>query len=92
MVSVYTVLQRRDNSGSYLTERGAQALGVSISFTILATCSVVARLYTRAKIIKRMEPNDWMILIALVSVHRPSNFTNLTERNRHSRMFSLAFL
>ena len=54
---------------SYLSHRGAQAMAVSIIFTSLATSFVIARLYTRIKLMKRMEANDWMIVIALVSTY-----------------------
>ncbi|RAL06990.1 uncharacterized protein BO97DRAFT_269482 [Aspergillus homomorphus CBS 101889] len=52
--------------GSYMSPRGAQALAVSVVFTTLATLFVSARIYTRRLLMNRMEPNDWMILIALV--------------------------
>ncbi|KAJ0415873.1 hypothetical protein BJY00DRAFT_251404 [Aspergillus carlsbadensis] len=54
------------NRTSYLSPRGTQSLVVSIVFTSLATVFVLARVYTRTKLIKRMEANDWMIVIALV--------------------------
>lgn len=40
---------------------------VSIVFTILAMLFVIARLYTRIWLMKRVEANDWLILVALVS-------------------------
>ena len=80
MASAHIILEQRDKGGPYLSERAKHAMAVSISFTLLATCSVVARLYTRARIVKRMEPNDWMSIIALVSVRRPSNFLDLIRR------------
>ncbi|PYH96172.1 integral membrane protein [Aspergillus ellipticus CBS 707.79] len=49
----------------YMSSRGARALSISIVFTCLATCFVSARIYTRAKLMRRMEPNDWMILLSL---------------------------
>lgn len=49
-----------------MSARGGRALAASITFTFLATCAVAARLYTRMKIIRRIEPNDWMVLVALV--------------------------
>jgi len=55
------------NSHPYMTQRGAQGMAVSIIFTSLATSFVLARLYTRIWIMKRMEANDWMILVALVA-------------------------
>ncbi|KAL4788453.1 hypothetical protein BJX76DRAFT_365745 [Aspergillus varians] len=51
---------------TYLSPRGARGLGISIVFTSLATFFVLARVYTRTKLIKRMEANDWMIVVALV--------------------------
>ncbi|KAL2845242.1 hypothetical protein BJY01DRAFT_247830 [Aspergillus pseudoustus] len=51
---------------TYLSPRGTQSLVVSIVFTSLATVFVLARVYTRTKLIKRMEANDWMIVVALV--------------------------
>ncbi|RJE26704.1 integral membrane protein [Aspergillus sclerotialis] len=65
MASASTILQQRDNGGSYLTERGCHGLVISVVFTALATCFVAARFYTRTRIIKHTEPNDWMVLIAL---------------------------
>lgn len=56
------------DSQPYLTKRGAQGMAVSIVFTGLATCFVLARLYTRIWLMKRIEANDWMILTALVSI------------------------
>lgn len=44
-------------------------MAVSIIFTCLSTSFVIARLYTRIKLMKRMEANDWMIVIALVSTY-----------------------
>ncbi|ODM19943.1 hypothetical protein SI65_04929 [Aspergillus cristatus] len=55
------------DSHPYMTQRGAQGMAVSIIFTGLATSFVLARLYTRIWIMKRMEANDWMILVALVN-------------------------
>ena len=78
---------------SYLSHRGAQALAVSIIFTCLATSFVAARLYTRIKLMKRMEANDWMIVTALVStlyqstVYPVYHKTNLTEQ-----VFSFVFM
>lgn len=50
----------------WLCSRGAQAMAVSITFTTLAACLVSARVYTRRYLVKHMEANDWIILIALV--------------------------
>lgn len=62
-------------SHPYMTHRGTQAMAVSIIFTGLATSFVIARLYTRIWIMKRIEANDWMILVALVHlpIHIPDN-------------------
>ncbi|PWY79594.1 hypothetical protein BO70DRAFT_397077 [Aspergillus heteromorphus CBS 117.55] len=54
-----------DGHGPYVSARGDRALATSIVFTSLATIFVSARIYTRAKLMRRMEPNDWMILLAL---------------------------
>lgn len=59
---------RRNAGDIYLSSRGTQGLVISVVFTAIATCFVSARLYTRIRIMRRMEANDWMIVIALVSV------------------------
>ncbi|PKY03937.1 integral membrane protein [Aspergillus campestris IBT 28561] len=59
-------LRRRDGVQPYLSHGGAKALSVSIVFTSLACLFVVARLYTRRVLMKRMEGNDWMVLLALL--------------------------
>lgn len=64
------ILQSRSTSQPYLTARGAQGIAVSIIFTSLATFFVLARLYTRIWLMKRLEANDWVILTALVSMLR----------------------
>ncbi|KAL4951531.1 hypothetical protein BDW69DRAFT_201403 [Aspergillus filifer] len=51
---------------SYLSPRGTLRLVISIVLTSLATLFVTARVYTRTKLIKRIEANDWMIIIALM--------------------------
>lgn len=56
------------NSDILLGPRGAVSLVVSVCLTALATCFVVARIYTRKYIVGHVEPNDWMIIIALVSI------------------------
>lgn len=58
---------RRDNDGIFMSARGAQGLIVSVVFTALATCFVGMRMYTRIKLMNRVEANDWMVIIALVS-------------------------
>lgn len=65
-------VSRRNDGDTYLSPRGAQGLAVSVIFTALATCFVSARLYTRIRLMRRMESNDWMVVIALVSA-RPIN-------------------
>ncbi|KAJ5573841.1 Integral membrane protein [Penicillium hispanicum] len=55
----------RDDSSVVMSKRGSQGLAVSVIFTTLATAFVGARLYTRIKLIRRMEANDWMVVIAL---------------------------
>lgn len=58
---------RRDNDGILLSSRGQEGLVISVVFTALATCFVVMRMYTRMKLMNRVEANDWMVIIALVS-------------------------
>ncbi|KUM65522.1 hypothetical protein ACN42_g1566 [Penicillium freii] len=58
---------RRDNDGIFMSARGAQGLIVSVVFTALATCFVGMRMYTRMKLMNRVEANDWMVIIALVN-------------------------
>lgn len=65
---------RAEEKASYLSPRGTQSLVVSIVFTSLATVFVLARVYTRTKLIKRMEANDWMVVIALVYNHKEYTF------------------
>ncbi|KAJ6110336.1 Integral membrane protein [Penicillium sp. IBT 16267x] len=60
-------LFKRDDGDIYLSPRGTQGLTCSVAFTALATTFVGLRLYTRTRIMRRMESNDWMILIALVN-------------------------
>lgn len=47
------------------TPRGRQALAVSIVFTTLATFITVARIYTRAFLVKQMGADDYVILVSL---------------------------
>ncbi|KAJ5182901.1 hypothetical protein N7492_000517 [Penicillium capsulatum] len=58
---------KRGNDDTYLSSRGAQGMAVSIVFTLLATIFVAARLYTRIKLKRCVESNDWMVIIALVN-------------------------
>ena len=67
MFDLHDIILPRGSDQSYLVERGTHGLGVSIAFTALATLFVSARLYTRLKILGRMQWNDYMILLALVS-------------------------
>ncbi|CAL5871356.1 uncharacterized protein PFLUO_LOCUS5606 [Penicillium psychrofluorescens] len=60
-------LFQRDHGHPYMSSRGAQEMAVSIIFTMLASCFVAARLYTRISLMKRMEKNDWMVVIALTN-------------------------
>ncbi|KAJ9210487.1 hypothetical protein DTO166G4_7954 [Paecilomyces variotii] len=60
------ILLPREHTRTIVSARGGRALAASITFTFLATCAVAARLYTRMKIIRRIEPNDWMVLVALL--------------------------
>lgn len=58
---------KREDGNPYLSPRGMQGLVVSVVFTSLAASFVGIRLYTRLKFLRRLEANDWMVLIALVS-------------------------
>ncbi|KAJ5796903.1 uncharacterized protein N7518_005443 [Penicillium psychrosexuale] len=58
---------RRDNDGILMSSRGEQGLIISVVFTVLATCFVMMRMYTRMKLMNRVEANDWMVIIALVN-------------------------
>lgn len=60
-------LARRGYGDVYLSSRGAQGLAVSVIFTTLAAAFVGLRLFTRIGIMRKMEANDWMVVIALVS-------------------------
>ncbi|CAI7627029.1 unnamed protein product [Penicillium glandicola] len=58
---------RRDNEGILMSSRGEQGLVISVVFTSLATAFVGMRMYTRVKLMNRVEANDWMVIIALVN-------------------------
>ncbi|OQE26018.1 hypothetical protein PENFLA_c007G09300 [Penicillium flavigenum] len=58
---------RQDNDGILLSSRGQEGLVISVVFTALATCFVAMRMYTRMKLMNRVEANDWMVIIALVN-------------------------
>ncbi|KAJ5345139.1 Integral membrane protein, partial [Penicillium brevicompactum] len=60
------IFQRAQNE-TYLSSRGVQGLTVSVVFTFLASCFVSLRMYTRIKLMRRVEANDWMVIIALVN-------------------------
>lgn len=71
----HTIVPRGDGT-SYLSSGGVKGLSISVVFTTLATCFVLARLYTRTRLMDRMESNDWMIVIALVRHWRcPTSLT-----------------
>ncbi|KAL5332222.1 hypothetical protein BJX70DRAFT_393145 [Aspergillus crustosus] len=63
---LHWLLLREERGTTYLSARGTQSLVVSIILTSLATILVSARVYTRTKLFKRMEANDWMIVIAVI--------------------------
>lgn len=67
MAGLHIVL-RRDVDGTYLSGRGASALAVSVVLTALASYFVLIRIYTRTRIVRRMEADGWMVLVALVSI------------------------
>ncbi|KAL4991621.1 hypothetical protein BDW68DRAFT_198392 [Aspergillus falconensis] len=60
------IYSRNEQAKWYLSPRGTQGLVISVVFTSLAALFVLARVYTRRKLISRMEANDWMIVIALI--------------------------
>jgi hypothetical protein len=62
---------KREYGNPYLSPRGMQGLVVSVVFTSLAASFVGIRLYTRLKFLRRLEANDWMVVIALVSYKIP---------------------
>lgn len=72
MLQLREVIGKND---TYLSSRGVQGLTVSVVFTSLATCFVALRMYTRIKLMRRVEANDWMVVIALVS--GPTNLDNI---------------
>ena len=71
-------------------------MAVSIIFTSLATSFVIARLYTRIKLMKRMEANDWMIVIALVSSYTyimcTPEYSVYHKINLTEQVFSFVFM
>ena len=67
--SIQHLVHPRGDDKSFLSSGGKSGMAISIAFTSLATIFVFARVYTRAGIMKRMESNDYMVMIALVSYH-----------------------
>ena len=67
---------RRDYGAIYLSSRGVQGLTCSVVFTALATLFVGLRLYTRIRLMRRMESNDWMVVIALVRLDNTHIFVD----------------
>lgn len=67
LLQMYNSFPKRDYGDVYLSSRGVQGLTCSVVFTALSSVFVGLRLYTRVKLMRRMESNDWMVVIALVS-------------------------
>lgn len=69
-------------------------MAISIAFTSLATIFVFARVYTRAGIMKRMESNDYMVMLALVSYHYGlvGTHTRFLSANVPIQTFSYVFM
>ncbi|EIT83338.1 integral membrane protein [Aspergillus flavus] len=63
--SLQHIMHPRGDDRSYLSSGGKSGMAISIAFTSLATIFVFARVYTRAGIMKRMESNDYMVMLAL---------------------------
>ncbi|KAJ5689365.1 hypothetical protein N7462_003757 [Penicillium macrosclerotiorum] len=61
------IILKREDGSLYLSSRGAQGLVTSVVFTSLATCFVGIRIFTRLKFLRRLEANDWMVVIALIN-------------------------
>jgi hypothetical protein len=59
-------MAQQDDNGIFMSSRGVQGLTMSVVFTALATSFVVARMYTRIKLMRKVEANDWMVIVALV--------------------------
>ncbi|THC95577.1 hypothetical protein EYZ11_004949 [Aspergillus tanneri] len=72
---LHTLHPRGHGGNPYLSSGGVKGLSISVVFTTLATCFVLARLYTRARLMNRMEGNDWMIVIALTTNERNKTFS-----------------
>ncbi|KAJ5176784.1 uncharacterized protein N7482_002661 [Penicillium canariense] len=58
---------KREDANPYLSSRGMQGLVVSVVFTSLAASFVGIRIYTRLRFLRRLEVNDWMVVIALIN-------------------------
>lgn len=89
MYQIRDAIFQRNNDGIYMSSRGVQGLTVSVVFTALATCFVAARMYTRIKLMRKVEANDWMVIIALVCRHAemPKD-QRLMQTNRSIHMYS----
>ncbi|KAF7716694.1 Uncharacterized protein PECH_008618 [Penicillium ucsense] len=55
------------NGNPYVSSRGMQGLVLSVVFTSLSASFVAVRLYTRLKFLRRLEANDWMVVLALIN-------------------------
>jgi hypothetical protein len=51
--------------------RGQQAVNISVAFTVLATITVVLRLWTRFFIVRFPGIEDYFITLATVRIHCP---------------------
>ncbi|KAJ5109346.1 hypothetical protein N7456_006021 [Penicillium angulare] len=69
LLQMYNSFPKRDYGDVYLSSRGVQGLTCSVVFTALSSVFVGLRLYTRVKLMRRMESNDWMVVIALVNAY-----------------------
>ncbi|GLI74924.1 hypothetical protein PoHVEF18_003173 [Penicillium ochrochloron] len=67
VLHVRDAIFKREDGNPYLSPRGMQGLVVSVVFTSLAASFVGIRLYTRLKFLRRLEANDWMVVIALIN-------------------------
>lgn len=74
---------RRDYGAVYLSSRGVQGLTCSVVFTTLATIFVGLRLYTRIRLMKKMESNDWMVFIALVGLWKCCQLSLIIRANAY---------
>ncbi|KAJ5775559.1 uncharacterized protein N7511_000570 [Penicillium nucicola] len=67
MFQLRDAILQRDHTDILMSSRGVQGLTVSVVFTGLATWFVAVRMYTRIKLMRKVESNDWMVIIALVN-------------------------